>query len=77
MCRCEHYVPHHSTDHYVNFDIGSGLYDNDYLEALFLGNEEDVRHLEGEASEGGGLRSCSVVANSCSQKVYCGMWFLF
>lgn len=73
--RCEHYAPGHSTDHFVNFDIGRGLYDTDYLEALFVGNEEEVRRLEGEVSEGGGLQSCVMVANSCSQKVYCGTWF--
>lgn len=73
--RCEHYAPGRSTDHLVNYDVGNGLYDTDYLEALFLGNKEEVRRLENEVLEDGsssGLQSCDAMANSSSIKVYCG-----
>ena len=39
---CEHYHPKGTTNHLINFDVGSGLYDTKYLKVLFLGNDEEV-----------------------------------
>lgn len=73
--RCEHYIKGHSTDHLINFDVGRGLYDTDYLEALFLGDEDEVHRLEHEVfsvdDAGRALNSCDTVANSSSVKVCC------
>jgi hypothetical protein len=70
---CEHYNPKVSRDHLVNYDVGNGLYDVDYLEALFMGGEMEVQRLEEEIFEGGEipLSSCSTVSNSSSIKVCC------
>ncbi|KII83539.1 hypothetical protein PLICRDRAFT_32876 [Plicaturopsis crispa FD-325 SS-3] len=35
-----------SADHLVNYDAGSGLYDIDYLEALFFGDQEETERIE-------------------------------
>lgn len=57
----------------MNYDVGNGLYDIDYLEALFMGDETEVQCLEEEIFEGGEtpLSSCSTVSNSSSIKVCC------
>jgi hypothetical protein len=49
------------------------LYDTDYLEALFLGDAEEVRRLEEEAFEGreSPISTCSMVSNTSSIKVHC------
>ena len=39
---CEHYHSKGTTDRLINFDVRSGLYDTNYLEALFLGDDKEV-----------------------------------
>jgi hypothetical protein len=62
-----------SPDHLINHDVGSGLYDTDYLEALFLGDEGEVSRLEKEvfAEDEGPVLACSMVSNSSSIRVCC------
>ena len=76
---CEHYHPKGTSNHLINFDIGSGLYDTDYLEAPFLGNDEEVHQLEEEAWLGSAspLSACSTVTNSSLIRVHCHMYISF
>lgn len=71
---CEHYDPIYSRDHLINFDVGNGLYDTDYLEALFTGDELEVRRLEEEAfvETDSPLTMCFTVYNSSSVRAFCG-----
>lgn len=75
---CEHYNRMTSPDHLINYDVGSGLYDTDYLEALFLGDEAEVTRLEMEvfAEDDLPTQSCTTVSNSSSIKVCCRACFV-
>lgn len=78
-CRsCEHYHHKGTADHLINFDVGSGLYDTDYLEALFLGNNEEVCRLEEEAyfESPSSMSACSTVTNSSSIRVHCRAYII-
>ena len=67
-----------SPDHLINYDVGSGLYNTNYLEALFLGDEAEVTRLEMEvfAEDDLPTQSCTTVSNSSSIKVCCCVCFV-
>ncbi|KAF7969705.1 hypothetical protein HWV62_26162 [Athelia sp. TMB] len=73
--RCEHFSarPGGLRDHLCTFEVSSGLYDADYLEALFEGDAEAIDSYEYAArDEGyGPLASCDTVANFNTQKMNC------
>ena len=56
-----------------HFDVRSGLYDTNYLEALFLGDDKEVHWLEEEVWFGSAspLSACSTVTNSSLIRVHC------
>ena len=73
--RCEH----HSTqlggtrDHLFSYEVGTGLYDLEYLEALFDKDTEEIAQIE-KLAHGDGfgpLVLCSTVWNSNTIKVHC------
>lgn len=70
---CEHYDPEVSRDHLINFEVGNGLYDEEYLEALFGENKDLVDEIEEDAAVGGlGPRvHCTTMSNFSSVKVNC------
>lgn len=73
--RCEHYNYLGNHDHLVNYDISNGLYDLDYLEALFGNDTERINFIE-ECAKAGGygpLSCCSFVSNFSAIKVDCRM----
>lgn len=71
--RCEHYHHLYSCDHLINFDVGNGLYDREYLEALFQNNMEKISFIEDDAAidDIGPHALCTTVSNVSSQKVNC------
>jgi hypothetical protein len=75
VSRCEHYSIQlgGTRDHLFSYDPGTGLFDEEYLEALFDGNAEEIAQIEGAANKDGfgPLASCSVVLNHNSIKVHC------
>ncbi|KAJ6624512.1 hypothetical protein B0H10DRAFT_1943119 [Mycena sp. CBHHK59/15] len=44
--RCEHYDRKRNIDHLIDWDAGRGLYDTQYLEALFSGDPDSVADFE-------------------------------
>ncbi|KAK6969659.1 hypothetical protein R3P38DRAFT_3497841 [Favolaschia claudopus] len=71
--RCEHYNRKANIDHLVDYEAGRGLYDTQYLEALFSGDENMIADFEEDGlsvSDTGTLAVCSTVANF-SIKVNC------
>jgi hypothetical protein len=73
--RCEHYSIQlgGTRDHLFSYEAGTGLYDEEYLEALFDGNTEEITQIEGAAYKDGfgPLASCSMMSNHNSIKVHC------
>ncbi|KAJ7257624.1 hypothetical protein C8J57DRAFT_1074290 [Mycena rebaudengoi] len=70
--RCEHYHRKRNIDHLIDWDAGRGLYDINYLEALFLGDPDTIADFgeDGLAlSDKGPFAVCSTVANFSSIKV--------
>ncbi|KAF9061884.1 hypothetical protein BDP27DRAFT_1428444 [Rhodocollybia butyracea] len=68
---CEHYRSATSHDHLVNYDISSGLYDFEYLRALFTNDTEELELIEDGAQDNGygPLALCSTITNASSQHV--------
>ncbi|KAF9061364.1 hypothetical protein BDP27DRAFT_1235430 [Rhodocollybia butyracea] len=68
---CEHYRSATSRDHLVNYDISSGLYDFEYLRALFTNDTEELELIEDGAQDNGygPLALCSTITNASSQHV--------
>jgi hypothetical protein len=73
MYRCEHYSAPFNKAHLINFDVGNGLYNIKYLEALFDGNPEIIHQIESEGSSIGfdPATPCTTVSNISSVKVNC------
>ena len=75
MQRCEHYSirPGGTRDHLCSYEVSTGLYDIEYLEALFDGDESAVSETENSAYKNGfgPLASCLTVWNQSSVKVHC------
>lgn len=73
LCRCEHYDSSTNRDHLINYEVGSGLYDLEYLEAIFHEDQELIEEIEESyAPDGlGPLASCSTMSNFNSMKVTC------
>ncbi|KAJ7256436.1 hypothetical protein C8J57DRAFT_1235810 [Mycena rebaudengoi] len=46
---CEHYSKNTNKDHYINTAIADGSYDIQYLEALFINDEEEIYEIEESA----------------------------
>jgi hypothetical protein len=71
--RCEHYHPTQNKDHLINFDIGKGLYDLEYLEALFQRDITECKRIEDDAYLDGfdPQASCMTVSNFNSLKPHC------
>ncbi|KAF7965062.1 hypothetical protein HWV62_696 [Athelia sp. TMB] len=73
--RCEHFSarPGGARDHLCSFEVSNGLYDTDYLEALFEDDGDAISEYENAAmDEGyGPLVSCTNVANFNTQKLNC------
>lgn len=77
--RCEHYNRRQNIDHLIDYDIGKGLYDLQYLEALFLDDHDAIEELEegaADVDDVGPLATCTTVASFSSVKVNCRMYFL-
>ena len=62
-----------SKAHLCSYEAGAGLYDVEYLEALFDDDTEEITQTESAAySNGfGPLAPCSTVCNSSSVKIHC------
>lgn len=77
--RCKHYNRVLSRDHLINFDVGSGSYDLEYLEALSKNNVEDIEFIESNAElDGyGPLAPCLTIVNFSSQRIDCRATFIF
>ena len=74
--RCEHYnvQPEGTQDHLCSYKVSTGLYDIEYLEALFDGDEEEIAQIEKSAHDEdrfGPLAACSTIWNHSSLKVHC------
>ena len=73
--RCEHYSirPGGTRDHLCSYEVSNGLYDIEYLEALFDGDESAIAEIENSAHKDGfgPLAACSTVWNHGSLKVHC------
>jgi hypothetical protein len=73
--RCEHYSirPGGTRDHLCSYEVSTGLYDVEYLEALFDGDEGTIAEIENVAYKDGfgPLAACSTVWNHSSVKVHC------
>lgn len=72
-CRCEHYS-RLNPDHLIDYNASNGLYDNAYLEALFIGDSEAIEEVEEEMAvinHTGPLSKCSTVSNFTALKVHC------
>ncbi|KAJ7276956.1 hypothetical protein C8J57DRAFT_1584425 [Mycena rebaudengoi] len=70
---CEHYSKNTNKDHYINTAIADGSYDIQYLEALFINDEEEIYEIEESAVElgYGPLIECSTVCNFSTQRSIC------
>ncbi|KAJ7236183.1 hypothetical protein C8J57DRAFT_1088347 [Mycena rebaudengoi] len=70
---CEHYSKNTNKDHYINTAIANGSYDIQYLEALFINDEEEIYEIEESAVElgYGPLIECSTVCNFSTQRSIC------
>lgn len=81
VCRCEHYSMRLGgmRNHLFSYEVGNGLYDMDYLEALFDDDEDEIRRFESTAQKKGygPLVACSTIANHNSIKVNCRMLHLY
>jgi hypothetical protein len=75
MQRCEHYSiwPGGTRDHLCSYEVSTGLYDIEYLKALFDGDESTVSEIENSAYKDGfgPLAACLTVWNQSSVKVHC------
>jgi hypothetical protein len=73
--RCEHYstTADGTRDHLMNYDVGNGLFDIEYLEALFLNDMDAIMDIEAKASLVGfdPCAYCSTITNVSSVKVHC------
>jgi hypothetical protein len=60
-------------DHLCSYEVGTGLYDVEYLEVLFDDNKEAITQIEGSAYKSGfgPLVSCPTAWNNSSVKVHC------
>jgi hypothetical protein len=76
--RCEHYRSSVSRDHFVDYGIGDGSFNIEYIEAVLCEDQEEVDRIENAATTlGFGPRvECTMVANFSAQRVYCRT-FLF
>ncbi|KAJ7192674.1 hypothetical protein GGX14DRAFT_546454 [Mycena pura] len=71
---CEHYSRRENRDHLIDYSVGQGLYDTEYLEALFSDDDDLVAAFERDglaASGGGPMGICTTVANFSTIKVSC------
>lgn len=73
--RCEYYsVGFGGTrDHLCSYEASTGLYDTEYLEALFDDDKEEIVRIESAANSNGfgPLTPCSTTWNNNSVKVHC------
>ena len=73
--RCEHYSVQFggTQDHLFSYEVGTGLYDVEYLEALFDNDIEEITWIENAACNGrfGPLALCSTTWNPNAIKVHC------
>ncbi|KAH9483415.1 hypothetical protein JR316_0002881 [Psilocybe cubensis] len=71
--RCEHYNAEINRDHFIDFTIGNGLLDTEYLEALLQGDEQAFFDLEYDAAQRGvgPLSKCTTINNHSVMKVCC------
>ncbi|KAJ3924494.1 MAG: hypothetical protein NXY57DRAFT_969752 [Lentinula lateritia] len=71
--QCEHFNRQTSRGHLINYDVGSGLYDLEYLEALFRNNVDEIEFIESNAQADGygPLAPCSTIVNFSSQRIDC------
>src|ERR1700683_1328125 len=73
--RCEHYSLQlgGTQDHLFSYEAGTGLYNTEYLEALFDEDMEEITWIENVAYNAGfgPLASCSTIWNPSSIKVQC------
>ena len=78
--RCEYYSmqPGGTWDHLCSYEVSTGLYDVEYLEALFDDDKEAITQIESLACKSGfgPLASCPTAWNNSSVKVHCHeQWF--
>jgi hypothetical protein len=73
--RCEHYSVRFggTRDHLFSYEVGTGLYDVEYLEALFDNDMEEITRIENAACNDGfgPLALCSTTWNPNAIKVHC------
>ena len=70
---CEFYAKDGACDHLLDYGPASGLYDLDYLQALFNSDQDEIAVIEAEAKEHGfdPASQCAVVMNNTSVRVMC------
>lgn len=75
IVRCEHFSTKlgGTRDHLFSYNISNGLYDLDYLKALFSDDDDAIEEFELSAQTDGfcPLVECSTVANFSTIKVNC------
>ncbi|KAJ7595458.1 hypothetical protein C8J56DRAFT_883672 [Mycena floridula] len=72
VVQCQHYS-RNSRNHLVNFDVGNGLYNTEYLTALLINDTDAIHAIESAArDEGyGPLVSCKNIKNFSTQRLSC------
>ncbi|KAJ7676899.1 hypothetical protein DFH06DRAFT_976937 [Mycena polygramma] len=72
--KCEHYSRKENRDHLIDWEAGRGLYDTQYLEALFSDDVDTIADFEEDGlavSDSGPVSMCSTVSNFSAVKVNC------
>ncbi|KAH7917224.1 hypothetical protein BV22DRAFT_1026787 [Leucogyrophana mollusca] len=72
--QCEHHDRQKTVDHFFSYNIGNGLYDIEYLEALFQGDvhsDDDNNDMDYSHERRKPEKVCTTVANFSSIKVAC------
>lgn len=72
--RCEHYDSYCSRGHLCTYEVGNGLYNTEYMEALFSGDLDKISAIETDAIVVGFdplTTSCPSVSNVSSIRVNC------
>lgn len=75
--RCQFYDRKSDIDHFISLDTGRGIYDTEYLKALFTNDLETIAQYEDHAAAKHGVgpsTSCTTIANFSTIRVNCGMW---
>ncbi|KAJ6517162.1 hypothetical protein C8R47DRAFT_960350 [Mycena vitilis] len=73
MCEGRIHYSSRTPDHFVDFGIQDGAFDDDYIAAVFLNHTDEIRRIESAAADQdvGPLAPCHTLLNHSAQTVYC------